>query len=374
MPKPVNPESVELEYRGSVYIIRIGTKPLMTPKGKIVSSIDNRLLDHIRSDIQLTRKLDVNVLCPYSLYATQKDYIEQGEDDLTNHLVHLLSHHDPLLKRSAGPEQVDQMHQWASAITFLDEYGMTLPVVVSKRPPEEFTALIRRTYLRLTSAQKSGITALCSIHHAGILLPLMLLMKRCTAVEYANGILAAHGVHANIFEPTWTVHATDFEGFKQDANTVLDYASAASGHDTIASPMAFISHDVGDKAKIALPLASELERIGCHVWYDDYSLVVGASVIKQIERGLMECAKCIVIVTPRYLSNQGWAKKEFDIVFSREMISRENVIVPIWSDVREQDVRQYSPALADCGAINWTTGCKKVATELKRTLFHRQES
>ena len=41
-------------------------------------------------------------------------------------------------------------------------------------------------------------------------------------------------------------------------------------------PRAFISHDSRDKAAIAEPLAVELQRLLCPVWYDDFSLRVGA--------------------------------------------------------------------------------------------------
>ena len=106
----------------------------------------------------------------------------------------------------------------------------------------------------------------------------------------------------------------------------------------------------------------------CPVWYDEYSLKVGDSLREQIEKGLKECRKCILILTPNYLSNQGWGKKEFDSVFTRELIENEKVILPVWHGVSKKEVYEYSPALADRVAANWNDGVENVARKLKRAV------
>ena len=40
-------------------------------------------------------------------------------------------------------------------------------------------------------------------------------------------------------------------------------------------PRAFISHDSRDKTTIAEPIAVQLQRLMCPVWYDQFSLRVG---------------------------------------------------------------------------------------------------
>ena len=54
-------------------------------------------------------------------------------------------------------------------------------------------------------------------------------------------------------------------------------------------PLGFISHDSRDKIEIAGPLAMQLQKFMCPVWYDEYSLKVGHSLREQIEKGLKEC-------------------------------------------------------------------------------------
>ena len=85
-------------------------------------------------------------------------------------------------------------------------------------------------------------------------------------------------------------------------------------------PLAFISHDSRDKELIAKPIASGLSQRLSSVWYDEYSLKIGDSLKDSIEKGIKEAKKCILILTPNFLSNPSWTKKEFDTIFTREMI------------------------------------------------------
>jgi hypothetical protein len=104
------------------------------------------------------------------------------------------------------------------------------------------------------------------------------------------------------------------------------------------------------------------------VWYDEYSLKVGHSLREQIEKGLKECKKCILILTPNYLSNEGWGKKEFNSVFTRELIEKQNVVLPVWHNVSAREIYEYSPSLADRVALNWSAGVEEVARKLKHAI------
>ncbi|WP_334873731.1 toll/interleukin-1 receptor domain-containing protein [Nostoc sp.] len=129
-------------------------------------------------------------------------------------------------------------------------------------------------------------------------------------------------------------------------------------------PQAFISHDSRDKLEIAQPLAIRLQKLMCPVWYDEYSLKVGDSLRDSIEKGLKECQKCVFIITQNFLSNGGWSKREYDSVFTREIIEKRNVIIPIWYNVTPKDVYSYSPILADRVAVDWSLGIDKVVNKI----------
>jgi len=136
----------------------------------------------------------------------------------------------------------------------------------------------------------------------------------------------------------------------------------------LEKPLAFISHDFRDKDEIARPLALRLITMMCPVWYDEYSLKLGSSLRQSIETGIKECKSCILILTPNFLSNTGWTKVEFNSVFTREILERTNVVLPIWHGVTSRDVYEYSPSLADKVAIDWSKGIDEVSRRIYRSV------
>jgi hypothetical protein len=128
-------------------------------------------------------------------------------------------------------------------------------------------------------------------------------------------------------------------------------------------PVAFISHDSKNKELIAKPIANGLNSRLCHVWYDEYSMKVGDSLRESIEKGIKEAKKCVLILTPEFLKNPGWTKKEFNSIFTREMIFEERIVLPIWHNVKKEEVYDYSPSLADTVALQWPNPAEKTKEE-----------
>jgi len=75
-----------------------------------------------------------------------------------------------------------------------------------------------------------------------------------------------------------------------------------------------------------------------------------------------------VVVSPNFLTNGGWTKSEFDMIFSREIIEKKHVILPIWVGVSPDPVYEYSPTLAGRYALNWSEGLDEVAQGIRRAL------
>lgn len=142
----------------------------------------------------------------------------------------------------------------------------------------------------------------------------------------------------------------------------------ADGCSAMERPLAFVSHDSRDKDSFVRPLVQELGRHRCKVWYDEYSLKVGDSLRASIERGLREAPKVILVLSPNFLSNDGWGRAEYDSAFTREMIEKENVLLPVWLDVGVRDVYQYSPRLADKFGLAGSLGAAEVARRLANAL------
>lgn len=134
------------------------------------------------------------------------------------------------------------------------------------------------------------------------------------------------------------------------------------------SPIAFLSHDSRDKDEIANPIARGFIKNAFPIWYDEYSLKPGDSLRESIENGLKKCKKCIVIISPNFISNTGWTKTEFNSVFTREIFKNENVFIPIWHNVTKEQVYEYSPSLADKFALDSSIGADQLVHKLIATL------
>lgn len=134
--------------------------------------------------------------------------------------------------------------------------------------------------------------------------------------------------------------------------------------DDLEKPLAFISHDSRDKEPFVRELASKLQSMLCPVWYDDYSLVAGQSLRESIEKGLKECKKCVLILSPNFLSNRGWTKTEFNSIFTREIIEQKELMVPVWFGVSRTQVYDYSNSLADKVGIVGDLGTDEVARRI----------
>lgn len=154
-----------------------------------------------------------------------------------------------------------------------------------------------------------------------------------------------------------------------DLNVRVRSNEMARERSRIEKPLAFISHDSRNKDDIARPLAIKLSSMLCPVWFDEFSLRIGASLRESIERGIRETRKCVLILTPEYISNSGWTKTEFSSVFTRELVNWEKVVLPVWDRVSPKEVYEYSPSLADRFALHWSLGVDEVARRLYREIL-----
>ncbi len=107
----------------------------------------------------------------------------------------------------------------------------------------------------------------------------------------------------------------------------------------------FISHASEDKNEIARPLAEALRRKGVSVWYDDFSLKIGDSLRASIDYGLANSRYGAVILSKHFFEKH-WPVQELNGLASREVNSKK-VILPIWHKVGFDEVREFSPTLAD---------------------------
>jgi hypothetical protein len=108
-------------------------------------------------------------------------------------------------------------------------------------------------------------------------------------------------------------------------------ARFAEERSRMEKPLAFICHDSRNKEAIAKPIALGLAKLMCPVWFDEFSLNVGDRLRESIEKGLKECKKCVLILSPEFFANTGWTRAEFNSIFTRGIIEKKDFVLPVWA-------------------------------------------
>ena len=112
----------------------------------------------------------------------------------------------------------------------------------------------------------------------------------------------------------------------------------------------FISHASEDKETIVRPIAQLLANFGTKVWYDEFSLDVGDSLSRSIDKGLANSHFGLVVLSPSFLQKD-WPDYELRGLNAKGL-GREKGILPIWHNVSRDDILSFSPTLADVFALN----------------------
>lgn len=129
---------------------------------------------------------------------------------------------------------------------------------------------------------------------------------------------------------------------------------------------AFICHASEDKESFVRELADRLTKKGLHIWYDEFSLKIGDSLRRSIDKGLLNSRFGIVVLSHNFFKKK-WPQRELDGLTTRE-VAGENVILPIWHDVSKDDVSKYSPVLADRVAVSTKSGMENVVKKLIKVI------
>jgi hypothetical protein len=129
----------------------------------------------------------------------------------------------------------------------------------------------------------------------------------------------------------------------------------------------FVSHASEDKVTIARPLANALVDAGFQVWFDEFSLVLGDSLKRQIDHGLAMSDFGIVILSPAFFAKH-WPQEELDGLVAVETSRSRKVILPIWHNISFEDIVKYSPTLAGKLAIKSSEGVSAIVQSIVRSL------
>jgi hypothetical protein len=112
----------------------------------------------------------------------------------------------------------------------------------------------------------------------------------------------------------------------------------------------FISHASEDKEDVARPLRDALAQRGITVWLDEAQMKVGHSLRRKIDEGIRSSRFGVVILSEDFF-RKGWTNHELDGLVTRN-VAGEQSLLPIWHDLDGDQVRAYSPSLADKVALS----------------------
>lgn len=128
----------------------------------------------------------------------------------------------------------------------------------------------------------------------------------------------------------------------------------------------FISHASEDKDSVVRPLALRLREHGYKIWYDEFVLRVGDSLMERIDYGLANSTTGLFVLSHTFM-HKPWPKRELAGLTARQL-SDATMLIPIWHEIEFSDVLRFSPPLADIKALHSKDGVDTIILELSRVV------
>ncbi len=115
----------------------------------------------------------------------------------------------------------------------------------------------------------------------------------------------------------------------------------------------FLCHAWDDRKGAAKELHDLLESLGVSVWFSEKDVLLGSSLLREIDKGLVKSRIGIVLVTPallRRVQGEGIADKELSALLARDLL------VPIVHDTTYEALREVSPLLGSRSGLSTAEG------------------
>ena len=111
----------------------------------------------------------------------------------------------------------------------------------------------------------------------------------------------------------------------------------------------FLCHAWDDRKGAAKELHDTLEAKGVTVWFSEKDVLLGSSLLREIDKGLVKSRIGIVLVTPSFLERikgEGVADKELSALLARDLL------VPIVHNTTFEALREVSPLLGSRSGLS----------------------
>lgn len=111
----------------------------------------------------------------------------------------------------------------------------------------------------------------------------------------------------------------------------------------------FLCHAWDDRKSVAKDLHDILESKGVSVWFSEKDVLLGAPLLREIDKGLASSRVGIVLVTPSFLKRvrgEGIADKELSALLARDLL------IPILYNTTFEKLREVSPLLGSRSGLS----------------------
>ncbi|MDD2238152.1 MAG: putative DNA binding domain-containing protein, partial [Kiritimatiellae bacterium] len=264
-----NKTIIDVVQRENDYVLFHGGQPLCTPEGDEVAHRSPRLLEQLQREwpTNPTPSLPVTALGP-DLFRTVCALLQAQDDTATTHWTTLLEA-DPLISKPAfdtasGKQNnpafmaklmEDQTHfafffnGLANAVKSCNRFLLDFTeghIDFAQKNSETLSPLFYQAYQELAVEEKAAIHLLASIHACGILLPMLLILRRLSSAEYTGALFGLHppqeppqSTLLNPFperlaapelpatRPDWNQPETSFNTLRAQVWSVLDFVLSA---------------------------------------------------------------------------------------------------------------------------------------------------
>ena len=134
----------------------------------------------------------------------------------------------------------------------------------------------------------------------------------------------------------------------------------------------FLCHAWDDRKDSAKELHDLLEENGVSVWFSEKDVLLGSSLLREIDKGLANSRVGIVLVTPSFIDrvrNEGIAEKELSALLARDLL------VPIVHNTTFERLREVSPLLGSRSGLDTNEEpMSKVALKLAELVEVEEET
>lgn len=126
----------------------------------------------------------------------------------------------------------------------------------------------------------------------------------------------------------------------------------------------FISYASEDRKPFVISLVKSLRQLGLSVWYDEFRISVGESLREAIDNGIKGSRYGVVVLSQNFF-REIWTNRELDGLLTQERPDQKTLF-PIWHNVDEIGVRNFSPIVASRVALRSSLGADKIASEINK--------